>query len=440
MELNLFPARAIFNNMRKAQVNIESMAYKGYGVGRANGKVIFVPYSLKDEKVWVEIVEDKKNYSVGSLREIVEPSPRRVKPSCPYFGVCGGCQWQHIDYALHGELKKEVLKDILGRLGGLKDIPPIYVIPSLQPYGYRVRVQLKVKEEAMGYYEARSHQIVDIDHCPISHSLINELIRLLRARPSFFTQMEEIEINVSPGVGNGIFIFHPLSFSAGWKEFGKGFLRTHPVLKGIALVKKGKMKVGGDPLLHFTIFPDRDGKKRELRLQASPLSFFQVHPEQNRRLIETVLEFSDVRKDERVLDLYAGIGNFTLPLAMEAQEAVGIEENRIAIQDARMNAEGNGIKNCDFLRGRVKELLRDWKRERPDLIVIDPPRAGCKDVIELIAGLKPGKIVYTSCEPTTLARDLRLFSQKGYHLLKLSLIDMFPQSYHMEVVGLLKQS
>jgi 23S rRNA (uracil1939-C5)-methyltransferase len=426
--------------MRKAQVNIDSMAYKGYGVGRVDGKVIFVPYSLKDEKVWVEIVEDKKNYSMGSLREILEPSPWRIKPSCPYFGVCGGCQWQHIDYALHGELKKEILKDVLGRLGGLKDIPAISVLPSPQPYGYRVRVQLKVKGKAIGYYQERSHQIVDIDHCPISHSLVNELIRLLREESSFFTRMEEIEINVSPEEEKGIFVLHPPSFFSGWKTFGKEFLQTHPLLKGIALVKKGEIKVAGDPLLHLTIFPDRDGKKRELRLQASPLSFFQVHLEQNRRLIETVLEFSDVRKDERVLDLYAGTGNLTLPLAMEAQETVGIEENRLAIQDARFNAEENGVKNCDFLPGRVREILKDWKRERPDLIVLDPPRTGCKDVIEEVAGLKPKKIVYPSCEPTTLARDLRLFSEKGYYLLKLSLIDMFPQSYHMEVVGLLKQS
>jgi 23S rRNA (uracil1939-C5)-methyltransferase len=289
----------------------------------------------------------------------------------------------------------------------------------------------------MGYYQERSHQIVDIDHCPISHSLVNESIRLLREEPSFFTRMEEIEINVSPEEEKGIFVLHPPSFFSGWKTFGKEFLQTHSLLKGIALVRKGKMEVAGDPFLHFTIFLNRDGKQRELRLQASPLSFFQVHPEQNRRLIETVLEFSDVRKDERVLDLYAGIGNFTLPLAIEAQEAVGIEENRLATQDARFNAEENGIKNCDFLPGRVKETLKDWKRERPDLIVLDPPRTGCKDAIEEVAGLKPKKIIYTSCEPTTLARDLRLFSEKGYYLLKLSLIDMFPQSYHMEVVGLL---
>lgn len=437
MELNLFPARAIFNGMKKAQVNIESMAYKGYGVGRVDGKVIFVPYSLKDEKVWVEIVEEKKSYSVGSLREMIEPSPWRSKPSCPYFGVCGGCQWQHIDYTLQGELKKEILKDILARLGGLEDIPPIHVLPSLQPYGYRVRVQLKVKGRTIGYYQEKSHQIIDIDHCPISHFLVNALIQLLREKPSFFTRMEEIEINVSPEEGKGMILFHPLSSFAGWKELGKGFLQTHPVLKGIALIRKGILKVAGDPLLHFTISPNRDRKERELRFQASPLSFFQVHLEQNRRLIETVLEFSEVRKNERVLDLYAGIGNFTLPLAIEAQEAVGIEENRVAIQDARFNAEENGIKNSVFLRGRVREILKDWKRERPDLIVIDPPRAGCKDVIKWIAGLKPKKIVYISCEPTTLARDLRLFSEKGYYLLKLSLIDMFPQSYHMEVVGLL---
>jgi 23S rRNA (uracil1939-C5)-methyltransferase len=427
-----------FNDMRDVQVNIESMAYKGYGVGRTNGKVIFVPYSFKGETVRVEIIEEKKNYSVGRLKEMIEPSPWRKEPPCPYFGVCGGCQWQHIDYTLHGELKQEMLQDILRRLGGLNDIPPVHVIPSLQPYGYRARVQLKVKGKTLGYYRERSHEIIDIDHCSISHSLINVLIRLLREESSFFTRMEEIEINVSPEEGKGILVLHPLSSLSEWKKFGEKFFQIHPALKGIALVDKRGMKVAGDPFLHFTILVDRHGKENPLRFQASPLSFFQIHPEQNRRLIETVLEFSEVKKDERVLDLYTGIGNLALPLAMEAQEVVGIEENPLAIQDARLNAEKNGIKNSVFLRGRVREMLKDWKKERPDLIVIDPPRTGCKEVIEGIAGLKPTKIVYPSCEPTTLARDLRLFSEKGYHLSRLSLIDMFPQSYHMEVVALIK--
>ena len=139
------------------------------------------------------------------------------------------------------------------------------------------------------------------------------------------------------------------------------------------------------------------------------------------------------------MDLYAGVGNFTLPLAMGAKEVLGIEENRTAVEDAQFNAERNGVQNCHFIQGRVEDALANWKRDAPHLVVLDPPRAGCKTILDQVVRLKPQKIIYVSCEPTTFARDLRLFSEKGYLLEKLSLIDMFPQTYHMEVVGLLTQ-
>jgi 23S rRNA (uracil1939-C5)-methyltransferase len=146
-----------------------------------------------------------------------------------------------------------------------------------------------------------------------------------------------------------------------------------------------------------------------------------------------------VNKESRVLDLYAGVGNLTLPLATSAKEALGIEENRMAIEDARFNAERNGIRNCDFIQGRVEDVLMSWKRKKPDLIVLDPPRTGCKTILDQVIRLKPQKIIYVSCEPATFSRDLRLFSERGYCLQKLGLIDMFPQTFHMEVVSLLQK-
>jgi 23S rRNA (uracil1939-C5)-methyltransferase len=144
-----------------------------------------------------------------------------------------------------------------------------------------------------------------------------------------------------------------------------------------------------------------------------------------------------VNKEDRVLDLYAGVGNLTLPLAVGAKEVLGIEENRRAMEDACFNSEKNGIRNCEFIPGRVEDVLRHWKREKPDLVVLDPPRKGCKTVLDQVVRLKPKKIVYVSCDPTTFSRDLRLFSERDYSLQKLCLIDMFPQTYHMEVIGLL---
>lgn len=426
---------------REVQAAIQSMAFKGYGIARVDGKVLFVPYSATGDKAQVEIIEEKKDYSIGRLSKILEPSPWRVDPPCPYFGVCGGCQWQHIDYSLHGELKREILKETLKRIGGMKEIPSVTVSPSPEPYGYRVRVQLKVKEKAIGYYQEGSRHIVDVDHCPISHPLINLTIRLLRKELPFFSRMEEVEINVSPEEGRGILILHPLSllsYPQGTDDFLRSFLQNHPMLKGIAIVEKDGLTLLGDPSLNFSISFIHDGEERILRLRASPESFFQVNLGQNRRLIETILDFSGTKEEGKVLDLYAGIGNLTLPLATVAGEATGIEENRAAVEDARVNVEKNGIRQCDFIRGRVEEVLKNWQKPKTDLIVLDPPRTGCKRIVDQISELKPRRIAYTSCEPTTFSRDLRLFSKRGYGLEKLALIDMFPQSSHMEVVGLLR--
>jgi len=426
--------------MRKVRVRIESVAYKGYGVARIDGKVVFVPYTMTGDEAWIEITEEKKTYSTARLNEIIKPSPGRVNPPCPYFGSCGGCQWQHIDYSIQVEQKKEILGETLKRLGGLKEIPSITVTPSPKPYDYRVRVQLKVKAKAMGYYQQRSHRIVDIDHCPISHPLVNQIIRKLREALETLSRMEEIEINVSPEEGRGVLLFHPHSYDQRAEYFMKELLRSQPMLKGIAITRKDGFRLFGDPTLNFTIPRSQEREKRDLNLRISPGSFFQVNPEQNQRLVQTVLQFSEVDQEGRVIDLYAGAGNLTLSLAMEAREVLGIEENRMAFEDAQFNAERNGIKNGHFIQGRVEDVFLDWKREPPDLIVLDPPRTGCKTILDQVVRLKPKKIIYVSCEPTTFARDLGLFSERGYSLQRLSLIDIFPQTYHMETVGLLQQS
>ena len=424
--------------MRRVRVPVESVAFKGYGVARIHGKVAFVPYTVTGDEAWVEVREEKKRYSTARLIQILKPSPGRVNPPCPYFGSCGGCQWQHIDYPVQVGLKKEILGETLKRLGGLKEIPSISVAPSAKPYDYRVRVQLKLKGRAMGYYQERSHRIVDVEHCPISHPLVNQIIQKLREQLDALSHMEEVEINVSPEEGRGVLLFHPHSYNQRTEYFIKELLQGQTVLRGAAIAQKDGVQLFGDPTLNFTIPLSQEREKRELKLRISPASFFQVHPEQNQRLVQTVLQFSEVNQEDRVFDLYAGAGNLTLSLAMEAREAVGIEENRMAFQDAQSNAERNGIKNCHFTQGRVEDVSLGWKGESPDLVVLDPPRTGCKTILDQVVRWKPKKIIYVSCEPTTFARDLRLFSEKGYSLQRLSLIDMFPQTYHMEVVGLLK--
>jgi 23S rRNA (uracil1939-C5)-methyltransferase len=222
------------------------------------------------------------------------------------------------------------------------------------------------------------------------------------------------------------------------RTFAKDLLQGPSLLKGATISGKGRVTSIGNPSLTFSVSLNPAGKKKAWSLRASPESFFQVNVEQNQALLQTVLRFGEVNESESVLDLYAGIGNLTLPLALGSKEVLGIEENERAVEDARFNIERNGITHCRMQGGRVEEVLKNWNGKEPDLVVLDPPRAGGKEVVSHIIGLKPKRIVYVSCDPTTLSRDLRLFSGKGYSLQGVSLIDMFPQTYHMEVVALLK--
>ncbi len=425
---------------REVKAHIESLAFKGYGLARIDGKVVFVPYSVTGDEGEIELVEERKRYSMGRLTQMVKSSPWRDNPRCPYFGRCGGCQWQHIRDSIQMDLKKEILVDLLRRLGKLKEPPPIVTLPPSQFYGYRTRIQLKVRGKSIGYFRERSHQVVDIHECPIAHPLINQMLCLIREKFPSLSQVKEIEINLSPDEGKGILLLRlssPRSIvERGWEEFFK----NHPIFKGLAIeAQKGK-KCLGDPYLNFTIPLNGEEPKGRLKYRASLGSFSQINMEGNQKLIETVLQFSELNAEAYVLDLYAGIGNFTLPLAMKAKEVFGIEENQQAVEDAYFNREMNGIKNCNFIRGRVEEGLRDWKRERVDLIVLDPPRAGSKRILAQMVRLKPKKIIYVSCEPTTFSRDIALLSEKGYHLNKIHLIEMFPQTYHMEVIGLLQSN
>jgi len=422
---------------RKMKVKIDSMAFRGYGVARVDGKVLFVPYAVTGDEVWIEITEEKKKHSMGKLVRIVEPSSWRVDPPCSYFGLCGGCQWQHIDPSVHGEMKRTILIETLKRLGKLDQMPPVDVVPFPKPYGYRVRVQLKVGKKTIGYYQEKSRRIVDISYCPISHPLVNRIISILRDQRNAFPDMDEIEINVSPEEEKGALLFHPRSHDQRFEHFARQLLQAQPVLKGIAISGRREWTPLGDPSTSFTV-PVSDGEEeKSLSFQISPGSFSQVNFEQNEKLIRTVVEFSGGRENEKVLDLYAGVGNLTLPLAIHAGEVWGIEENGVAVEDAKFNAERNGIRNARFIEGKVEEVLKVWDKGRPDQMILDPPRAGCKKVIDQIVKLEPKKIVYVSCEPTTFTRDLRLFTERGYSLERLRLIDMFPQTYHIEVVALL---
>lgn len=417
---------------------IDSIAFKGYGVTRIGGKVVFVPFTVPKDEGFIEIIEEKKAFSIGTLRKLITPSPWRISPACEHFGKCGGCQWQHIDYLIQTEFKKEILTDILKRLGRFKEIPPINVIHSPNVYDYRSRIQLKIKDNRIGFFEMKSHRLIDIDKCPIAHPIINKIINLIKKERSLFSQIEQIEINVSPEEAQGILILQNFLLDPRKKEYLMGFLNDHPILKGIAIKTKGGIISLKDPFLFYKISFTEGNHIREVRFRISPGSFYQINLEQNQKLVETVLEFSNVHQDEIALDLYSGVGNFTIPISYFVKEAIGIEASRNAFDDACFNIKLNGINRCFFIHERVENFLSTKITKKPNLVLIDPPRIGCKSILDALIKIKPERIVYISCEPTTLSRDLRLMYEKGYSLKKISLIDMFPQTYHMEVVALIK--
>jgi 23S rRNA (uracil1939-C5)-methyltransferase len=252
-----------------------------------------------------------------------------------------------------------------------------------------------------------------------------------------FSPVEEVEVNVSPEEGGGILVLHPFPAAPKIEKELPDFLRHHPLLKGVAVARKGKPDLFGETDLTFTVCFPKNGQSRNVRLRTSPASFFQIHPEQNQNLVRTVIELGALKDEERLLDLYAGIGNLTLPLASFTRDVAGIEENRTAVMDARNNARANGMEGCRFICGKVEEVLKSTSLKKPDVIVLDPPRSGCKEAVAHIVALRPKRIVYVSCDPATFSRDLRLFAKRGYTLQRIALIDLFPQTYHMEVVGLL---
>jgi len=430
--------------MKEVELIIEKMAYGGWGMGRVAGKIIFVPYTVPGERVIGEIASEKKNYAVAILREIKEVSPLRQSPFCNLFGQCGGCHYQHLAYQEQLLIKEQMLKEFLTPLLA-KDSPcKIYsLFPSPEDRGYRIRAQLKgaqkLGKQILGFYGRKSHQIAEIKECPLLHPLANLILAGVRE----WTEKEaglfikNLEVQVSPAEGKGIIFLQSVNNIT--EKLVNKLITNVPQLKGVTV--KGKRNfTAGEMLLDYK-FLGAPGKE-SVFLQASYDSFVQVNLGVNQQLIKMVLEWAELEGKERVLDLFCGLGNFTLPLAQVAPEVWGIDANESAINLARQNASKNRLKNCQFLLGLAEEELAKLKKniDRIDVLILDPPRAGAgKKVLKLAVELHPQKIIYVSCEPPTLVRDLKLLLSWGYELQKIQALDMFPQTYHFEVIAFLSR-
>lgn len=435
--------------MREASLFIEKLTFGGSGLGRLDGQACFVPFTAPGDEVRVRITKAKRSYLEGEVLELLRPSPLRTPPPCPVFGSCGGCNWQHLEYPAQVSSKEEIFAELLWRGGRVEREVVMPALGAPNPYGYRSRVQLKLRLAAgmlhMGFYRSGTHFVVAIPgECAIADPVINRVIgelRMLLAEFPSVDRLPQIDITVGDD-GAAILIFHFIGERpAELQDFLLQHLHQLPSARGVFLQSGRKSTlthVAGVEQLSYRIpsgfLPDLP----ETVLSFSRGGFSQVNYRQNLALLSTVAEWLAPLGTERLLDIYCGNGNFSLPLAHYVDSVVGIEEYAPSIDDARRNAVANGIHNALFQcldAGQgIQALVAAGNAF--DLVLLDPPRSGAADIIAQLPALSPRAIVYVSCDPATLARDMGILRGHGYAVTKSRPIDMFPQTYHIESVTL----
>lgn len=423
--------------------DIEKMVYGGAGLGRWGGKVVFVPFTAPGDRVKVEVHQEKKDFIDAKLLEILNPSAFRTSPFCPLFGQCGGCHYQHIVYEEQIRIKEGILREFLDRKLKAKNFEFFPMIPSPQERNYRIRAQFKVGiwkgEKVIGFYAARSHQVILIEECALLHPLAQEILRILQIwweqeRSPF--PIQGIDIQVSPDEGKGIVAIK----GKGKASFSSlaHLAQRSALLKGIVWEGDPPWTWGDLTLLYQGV---SSGADPPILYQTNYRSFTQVNPDQNRKLIHTLMEWAKLTGREEVLDLYCGSGNLSLPLARRSLRLRGIDLDEGAIASARENAKRNGLANADFISNTARSGLLRLKDEMPklDVAVMDPPRAGAQEILPLLVSLRPPRIFYISCNPSTLIRDLAKLEGMGYDMKRIQALDMFPQTYHMEAIAELQR-
>lgn len=435
------------------EINISGLGSSGEGVGKVNGFTFFVPGALPGERVRARVNLLKKTYGTAVLSDILEASPERIEPPCPVYAECGGCQLQHLSYSGQLEVKGQQVKDALIRIGHLTEIPVEEVLAAPEIFRYRNKMQFPVAKTGgriqIGCYAAKTHRVVAVDECALQKPENNKIASVVRMWMQKYNIPEYDErsgkgsvrhvlgrVGAKTGevlvalVTNGSKLPQAKALAAMLKNEVPGFCglcqnintrRTNVILGPVTKVIAGqgtiKDKIGA---LSFNI---------------SAQSFFQVNTEQAERLYAKALEFAGLSGRETVFDVYAGTGTISLFLAQQAKFVYGIEIVASAVRDAQKNAEDNHCTNAEFILGDAAEELPKLVARgiTPEVIVLDPPRAGCAEqVLATIAAVKPERIVYVSCNPATLARDAAYLAERGYKLIKVQPVDLFPQTTHVE--------
>lgn len=401
-------------------LHIESLAHLGAGIARDGGKVVFVPYTAPGDLVRARLVEDKPRFARAVLEEVLEPSPYRVDPLCPYFGDCGGCQWQHVDYATQTQYKSRIVAEQLAHVGRLPGVDVRPTIGMGDPWGYRNSARLTVGPNgALGFQRAESHEVVAVEDCLILHPLLRDLLRTLDVE---FPELQALTLRAGTRTGERMIVLETAGDEPPEMEV------DIPVSCVLALEDGRVATLIGETAIHEEVA----GR----RYRISPTSFFQVNTQGAERLVETVAEALEPQGWERLLDLYCGVGLFGLALAGRVGEIVGVESAPSAVADALVNAEG--MDNVTLVAGLAEEAMAALEGGF-DLAIVDPPRGGVHPAaLRALVEKRPRRIAYVSCEPTTLARDCAALAGAGYRLRWVQPVDMFPQTYHIESVALLE--
>lgn len=409
------------NNMSLVLLKSEAPAYGGFSIAKLDGKIVMLKGAVPGETVEAAIDEEKKDYCRASVVKVIAPSPDRVEPSCPYFGTCGGCQLQYITYQRQGAIKEEILRESLKRLAKI-DLRLSSPLVHDTPWHYRFRGQFKAARGEIGFYKEKTMDVIDIEACPLMREEVNEYFR----RAKVLLRNDDIkELHISFGNGAVALLKVPASRND-WNAIAARLRDAGFSGVAVEMDKRKLLHSGSD---HIML--DLDG----LHYFVSPMSFFQSHWELNRVVVRFVKDTLQPLAGKRILDLYSGAGNFSLPLAREAGEIVAVEENPSAIKDGRRNLEMNDIRNCRFVKSTAEHLQ---VKDPVDILITDPPRLGLSNrAIEKVLATQPEKIVYISCNPTTLARDLKKLIMK-YEIESVHMIDFFPQTYHIESLTFLR--
>jgi len=431
-------------------VTIERLAFGGNGIGRINGKVCFVPFGCPGDELLVRVITEKRSYLTAGIVSVISPGPDRVTPPCPLFGSCGGCNWQHVSYSRQLTEKKLIFSDALWRGGRVPGERIGDVLPSADSYGYRIRVQLKLHAAsgrlAIGFYRQGTHFVEDAAQgCPIALPVINRAIEKLRRLLPLFSELTKIpQINIDCGESGAVAIVNYIGGDiAGAAHFFESRTTELEPLTGLYLQtgrKSTLRKIFGDDTITYSL-PGAAPDQPACLLNYRPGGFAQVNRGQNSEILRLVRLFADCRGNERILDLYCGNGNFSLPLAGSCSAVTGIEEYGDSIAAAIDNARQNGINHAEFIRGDAAAGARRLVAEgrQFDCVLLDPPRSGAAELVGDICRLKPARIIYISCDPGTLGRDCGLFSAGGYQVRTSVPVDMFPQTFHLESVTLLER-